>query len=51
MVLLVLIVSMRDYLDEYDALIIDDFRAGRIWISVILTIRFAFVPIEVFYSD
>ena len=39
-VFLVFVVGVTDYLDEYDALVIDDFQSGYIWISVILTVRF-----------
>ena len=44
-IFLIFIVSMMDYLDEYDALIIDDFQLGYIWISVIYTVRFLFVAL------
>ena len=45
MIFLVFIVSIIDYSDEYDALIIDDFQLGYIWISVIYTVRLLFVAI------
>ena len=45
MTFLVFVVSIIDYLDEYDALIIDDLKLGYIWISVIFTVRFAFVAV------
>lgn len=34
--------SLQSYFDEFDALIINDFQLDRIWVSVILTIRFVF---------
>jgi MFS family permease len=46
MVFLVFIVSVvTGYLDEYDALIIDDFKMGYIWVSVILAVRFIFIAL------
>ena len=45
MIFLVFVISVIDYLDEYDALIIDDFKLKYIWISVIFTVRFIFVAI------
>ena len=45
MIFLVFVVSITDYLDEYDALIIDDFGLEYIWISVIFTVRFVFIAI------
>lgn len=42
---LVLFASLGGYLDEFDALIINDFRLGEIWVSAILVIRFAFVAV------
>ena len=44
-IFLVFVVSIIDYSDEYDALIIDDFQMGYIWISVIYTVRFLFVAL------
>ncbi len=43
MVFLVFVVSVTSYLDEFDALIIDDFKLGYVWVSVILTVRFVSV--------
>ena len=43
MIFLVFVVSIQDYIEEFDALIIDDFQLGYIWISVIYTVRFVFV--------
>lgn len=40
---LVLFVSLMHYLDEFDALIINDFELNRVWVSVIMTVRFAFI--------
>ena len=45
MIFLVFVVSIADYLDEYDALIIDDFQLGYLWISAIFVVRFIFVAI------
>jgi MFS family permease len=42
---LVTIVSLGSYLDEFDALIINDFELNEIWVSVILTVRFIFVAL------
>jgi len=42
---LVLFASLGGYLDEFDALIANDFGRGNVWVSVILTVRFAFVAI------
>lgn len=39
----VLFASLGSYLDEFDALIINDFQLSEIWVSAILTIRFIFV--------
>ena len=37
--------DIKYYLDEFDALIINDFQLGNIWVSVILTVRFVFVAL------
>ena len=37
--------SLGNYLDEFDALIINDFGLGSIWVSIILTVRFVFVAL------
>ena len=42
---LVFFASLGSYLEEFDALIINDFQLSRIWVSVILTVRFAFVAL------
>jgi len=42
---LVFFASLGSYLDEFDALIINDFQISRIWVSVILTVRFTFVAL------
>jgi len=42
---LVLFASLGSYLDEFDAIIINDFQLSNIWVSVILTVRFAFVAL------
>ena len=42
---MVLFASLGGYLDEFDALIINDFELNRVWVSVILTVRFAFVAL------
>jgi len=45
MLFLVLFASLGGYLDEFDALIINDFELNNIWVSVILAVRFAFVAL------
>ena len=45
MLFLVLFASLGNYLDEFDAIIINDFGLSNIWVSVILTVRFAFVAL------
>jgi len=42
---MVLFTSLGGYLDEFDALIINDFGLGNIWVSVILSVRFAFIAL------
>jgi len=44
---LVLFASLGGYLDEFDALIINDFQLSNIniWVSGILTVRFAFIAL------
>ena len=42
---LVLFASLGSYLDEFDALIINDWERSNIWVSAILTIRFVFVAL------
>jgi len=42
---LVLFASLGGYLDEFDALIINDLGLSNIWVSVILTVRFAFIAL------
>ena len=42
---LVFFASLGGYLDEFDALIINDFQLSNIWVSVILTVRFVFVAL------
>jgi predicted MFS family arabinose efflux permease len=37
--------SLGAYLDEFDALIINDFKLNVFWVSVILTVRFVFVAL------
>jgi predicted MFS family arabinose efflux permease len=37
--------SLGAYLDEFDALIINDFKLNVMWVSVILTVRFVFVAL------
>ncbi|MCL2864315.1 MAG: MFS transporter [Lachnospiraceae bacterium] len=44
-VFLVLVASLGSYLDEFDALIINDFQRSNIWVSGILTVRFVFIAI------
>lgn len=39
---LVLVVCIGDYLDEFDALIINDFQVNPLWVSVILMVRYGF---------
>lgn len=42
---LVFFVSIGEYLDEFDALIIRDFQMSNIWVSVILTVRFVSIAL------
>ena len=42
---MVFFVSLGSYLDEFDALIINDFQLSHIWVSVILTVRFVFIAL------
>ena len=42
---LVLFASLGGYLDEFDALIINDFQLSEIWVSAILTVRFVFIAL------
>jgi MFS family permease len=44
-VFLALFASLGAYLDEFDALIINDFKLNTIWVSVILTVRFIFAAL------
>jgi len=37
--------SMGSYLDEFDAMIVNDWNVNYLWVSAILTIRFAFVAV------
>jgi hypothetical protein len=37
--------SIGSYLDEFDALIINDLQLSNVWVSVILTVRFAFIAL------
>ena len=40
-----LFASLGGYLDEFDALIINDFQLSEIWVSAILTVRFVFIAL------
>jgi MFS family permease len=42
---LVFFASVGSYLDEFDALIANDFNLELFWVSIILTIRLAFVAV------
>ena len=42
---LVLVINLGNYLDEFDALIINDFQLNLMWVSVILATRFVFVAL------
>ena len=42
---LVLFASLAGYLDEFDALIIIDWELHYVWVSIILTVRFAFIAL------
>jgi len=42
---LVLFASLGGYLDEFDALIVNDWGISELWVSAILTIRFAFIAL------
>ena len=41
---LILMTSTGGYLDEFDALIINDFQLNHIWVSVIMGVRFILLP-------
>lgn len=41
----VLVVTIGGYLDEFDALIIADFELDLFWVTIIFTIRFAFMAL------
>ena len=45
MLFLVLFASLGNYLDEFDGLIIIDWELHYVWVSVVLTLRFAFVAL------
>jgi len=45
MFFLVVVASIGSYLDEFDALIINDFQLDHLWVSAIFGIRFAFIAI------
>lgn len=45
MLLLILIISVVSYMDEYDSLIINDFGLSYIWLSIILGVRFIFIAL------
>jgi len=42
---IVLVVTLGGYLDEFDALIIADFELDLFWVTIIFTIRFAFMAL------
>jgi|GEM_PF-279933 len=42
---LVLFAGMGNYLDEFDALIVDSWGIGELWVSAVLSVRFAFVAL------
>jgi len=42
---LILFANLGSYLDEFDALIINDFQLDKRWVSVIMTVRFAFIAL------
>jgi len=42
---LVFFASLGNYLDEFDAFIINDFGLSHIWISIIFVVRFAFIAL------
>jgi len=42
---LVIFGNFGSYLDEFDALIINDFQLSEIWVSAILTVRFVFIAL------
>ncbi len=44
-IFLVLFANLSGYLDEFDALIINDFKLDSIWVSAIMTVRFVFVAL------
>ena len=44
-ILFLVLFVLGDYLDEFDALIINDFGLPHVWVSVILSVRFIFIAI------
>lgn len=42
---LILFASIVTYLDEFDALVVNDFKVDTYWVSVFLTMRFIFISI------
>ena len=42
---LMLFASLGGYLEEFDALIINDFQLSYVWVSILLAVRFAFVAL------
>ena len=42
---MVLFASIGSYLDEFDALIINDFQINPVWVSVLLTVRFVLIAL------
>ena len=42
---LIFFANIGSYLDEFDALIINDLELSNIWVSIILTTRFAFIAV------
>ena len=44
-ILLVMIICITGYSDEFDPLIIDDFGLGYIWVSIFFVVRFIFIAL------
>lgn len=42
---MVFFASLGDYLDEFDALIVNDLELSNIWVSIIMTVRFGFLAL------
>ena len=51
MILLVLVIGVSSYLDEFDPLVVSDFGLGYFWVSIIFAVRFIFTAIGNRYAS